>query len=146
VLCGGREDVDPALPHGELAGIRHDANTPVPHLGEQLGEKPRLDLSPTLHIDRPGNQRGGVESRRARSLEIRDDDGGIPGADSPESFEPGRAQAPLARRNQHRRAQTERGSEEAQVPVEPLGLFDRPAEDEYRSSEPKQKQRPRRPG
>ena len=57
VLRGGREDIDPALPHGELAGVRHDVNTPVPHLGEQLREKLRFDLAPDMQVDRTGDQR-----------------------------------------------------------------------------------------
>jgi hypothetical protein len=54
VLCGRREDVDPALPLGELAGVRNDANTPILHLGKQLGEKLRFELAPDTQVDCTG--------------------------------------------------------------------------------------------
>ena len=63
VFCGRREDVDPTVPQGELAGVRHDLDAAVAHLDEQLRQKLGFDFAPRMHFDRTVVQRCGVESR-----------------------------------------------------------------------------------
>ena len=99
-----------------------------------------------MHVDRSGNQHPGVEHRRTRRLRVGDDDRGIARADPRQRHEPGRAQPLLARRDQQRLGQPEGHGEKAQVPVQPLGLLGRPADDHHRPVQPQQVERSGGPG
>ncbi len=135
MLPGSRENISPPQPHGELSGVCHHLDTAVAHRDEQLGKKLGVDLAGHPHLERPGEQPCGVEDGRLRGFHVRDNDCGIPGADPGQGPDARRAQPPLACGHQYRRTCAECCGKEAEVLIQSLSLFRRPAQGKHRPAE-----------